>query len=152
MKTMVLCLVVFSLVNTPVLAEEGVFLTVTKQSAYGPALDELTAVIENHDYTLIKIQPVDEGLRNRGYTTSAYKVLFFGNQEQVDKVLAVNPEASVLFPLRIILYKKGSQVVASAPDINLWEGVFGNNLQPILEQWDNDVRAILMEFSNTPPD
>lgn len=147
MKSMAWCLVVLSLLSSSAVAEEDVFITVTKQSGYDQALDELTALIANHDYTLIKIQPVDKGLHSRGYATSAYKVLFFGSRKQVDKVLAASPEASVLLPMRIILYKKGNMVVASTPSMKMWKGVFGNKLQPVLDQWEYEMRAILIEFT-----
>lgn len=145
MKHFIFCISLLSCITEPVLAQ-GVFLTATKQSAYDTALDDLTIAITNHDYTLIKIQPVDLGLRKKGYESADYKVLFFGNSEQVRKVLTSNPEASVLLPLKIILYRKGNTVVASAPSLKMWKDVFGKTLNGMINSWETDTQEILRAF------
>jgi uncharacterized protein (DUF302 family) len=146
MKRFIAWIVLFCVITTPVMAG-SIFMTVTRQSAYRPALDDLTIAIVNHNYTIIKIQPVDKGLRHKGYETSDYKLLFFGDREQVDKVLAVSPEASAMLPLKIILYQKGNVVVASAPSMEMWKGIFGKTLNPMIDQWQRDVQDILREFA-----
>lgn len=129
-------------------AEESVFFTVAKQASYHDAINDLSEVIGFHDYKLIKIQPVDDGLRSRGYRVPGYKVFFFGNEQQVNAILAVDPRASALLPMRIILYKEGNKVIASTPNMRLWKSTFGKKLQPMLEQWDRNVRAIMTDFAN----
>lgn len=124
------------------------FLSVTKQIDYKAAVDDLSLAINNHGYTPVKIQPVDEGLRAKGYETSDYKLIFFGDKTQLDKVLAVSPEAAVMLPLRIILYREGDVVIASAPSMEMWKGVFGGEaLNLMINQWQKDVLSILQEFS-----
>lgn len=124
------------------------FLSVTKQIDYAIALDDLSLAINNHGYIPVKIQPVDEGLRAKGYETSDYKLIFFGDKAQLDKVLAVSPEAAVMLPLRIILYREGDVVIASAPSMDMWKGVFGGEaLNLMINQWQKDVLSILQEFS-----
>lgn len=146
MKISILGLTILLFVSTQVQADEGVFYTVSKRAGYNQALNDMTEAIEFHNYTLIKIQPVDEGLRSRGYRSLNYKVLFFGSQKQVNSILAKNPQASVLLPMRIILYKKGNKVIASTPNMRMWKSVFGKNMQPMLERWDKNVRAIMTDF------
>lgn len=124
------------------------FFSATKQVDYEAAVDDLSLAINNHGYTPVKIQPVDEGLRTKGYVTSDYKLIFFGDKEQLDKVLAVSPEAAVMLPLRIILYREGDVVIASAPSMEMWKGIFGGEaLNLLINQWQKDVMAILQEFS-----
>lgn len=136
-----------SLIVSPGLAGP-LFFSATKQVGYEAAVDDLSLAINNHGYTPVKIQPVDEGLRTKGYVTSDYKLIFFGDKEQLDKVLAVSPEAAVMLPLRIILYREGDVVIASAPSMEMWKGVFGGEaLNLLINQWQKDVIAILQEFS-----
>lgn len=136
-------------ISTPV-AAEGTFLTVTQHCNYESAMNELSYTISDHKYTLVKIQPVDEGLRHRGYKVSNYKVLFFGDKAQIDRVLKDNPEASVILPLRIMLYQKGDTVVASSHSLQMWKGVFGDKVNLLIDQWDRDVRKILRDFAQQP--
>jgi uncharacterized protein (DUF302 family) len=147
MRRCIVWLTLFYLMATPALADD-IFLTASRQSAYRSALDDLTVAITNHDYTLIKIQPVDQGLRHKGYQTSDYKLLFFGDRGQVNEVLKASPEASVLLPLKIMLYRNGDTVVASAPSMKMWKGVFGNTVNQIIDQWERDVQTILHEFAS----
>lgn len=124
------------------------FLSATKQVDYEAAVDDLSLAINNHGYTPVKIQPIDEGLRTKGYVTSDYKLIFFGDKAQLDKVLAVSPEAAVMLPLSIILYREGDVVIASSPSMEMWKDVFGGEaLNPLINQWQKDVTAILQEFS-----
>ncbi|MEJ2362203.1 MAG: DUF302 domain-containing protein [Gammaproteobacteria bacterium] len=149
MKISVLSLaIVLFVFSAHLRAEESVFFTVSKQANYHDALNELSEVIGFHDYKLIKIQPIDKGLRSRGYRVLDYKVLFFSNEQQVNDILAANPRASALLPMRIILYKNGNKVIASTPNMRLWKSTFGKNLQPMLEQWDKNVRAIMTDFAS----
>lgn len=146
MKELITLIILYGIISSP--AQAGnIFLTAERQSDYLAALDDLTIAIANHDYTLIKIQPVDQGLRRKGFETTSYKVVFFGDNSQVNQVLITNPEASVILPLKIILYQQGETVIASAPDLSMWEGIFDNGLTPIIKEWQRDMHGILQEFS-----
>lgn len=140
-------IVLSSLIVSPGLAGP-LFLSATKKVNYETAVDDLSLAINNHGYTPLKIQPVDEGLRAKGYVIADYKLIFFGDKAQLDMVLAVSPEAAVMLPLRIILYREGDVVIASAPSMEMWRGVFGGEaLNLLINQWQKDVMAILQEFS-----
>ena len=149
MKYFLYCLGFISLFSTPVGAQD-LFLTVSKPSQYLAALNDLSIAIANQDYTLIKIQPVDSGLRQKSYEVGNYKVLFFGNNEQVNKLLSISPEASVILPLKIILYQNNDSVIASAPNLQMWKGVFGDALDAMIDQWQDDIAKILKEFESYP--
>jgi uncharacterized protein (DUF302 family) len=131
-------------------AADDLFLTVSRHCNYESAMNELSFAIAENRCTLVKIQPVDEGLRHRGYEVSNYKVLFFGDKAQVDQILKDNPQASVIFPLRIMLYQKGDIVVASTYRLDMWKGVFGEDLNPLIDKWDRDVRKILRQYAQQP--
>lgn len=63
---------------------DPMFLRATKQTAFPTALDDLTLAINNDGYTPTKIQQVDQGLRAKGYDSTDYKLIFFGDKEQVN--------------------------------------------------------------------
>ena len=141
--------IVLALWITSVLAmDDSMFMSAEKHTSYQPALDDLSAAILDHGYTPIKIQPVDQGLRKKGYDASDYKVIFFGKKSQVDKVLAIHPAAAVMLPLKIILYHKGDVVVASAPRLEMWKGVFHKKaINDMIDQWQKDLAGILKEYA-----
>jgi uncharacterized protein (DUF302 family) len=148
MRYLAICALLSWLTVAQVLAGD-MFLSAEKRTAYRAALDDLSVAILDHGYTPIKIQPIDQGLRRKGYESSDYKVIFFGNKAQVDRVLALYPEAAVMLPLKVILYQKGDVVIASAPRMDMWKAVFDKEpLNEIIDQWQNDLIAILHEFSS----
>jgi uncharacterized protein (DUF302 family) len=146
MRQLSLLVILFCLISTSVYANDN-FLTAKRHGDYAAALNDLTIAIADHNYTLIKIQPVDKGLRHHGYQTANYKVLFFGDGNQFDQLVAAHPEASVMLPLKIMLYQQGNTIVASAPDMEMWKGVFGSDITPIIKGWRRDVRRILRDFA-----
>lgn len=150
MKSILLAIAVLLSVIQPAAAAGDIFITVSRKVDYKSALDDLSIAIADHHYRIIKIQPVDQGLRHRGYTAPNYKVIFFADRTQVNKVLELNPQASVLLPLRIFLYQKGNTVVASAARLHMWKGKFGAKLDPMLVKWDRDLHKILQDYAAQP--
>ncbi|MEJ2107166.1 MAG: DUF302 domain-containing protein [Acidiferrobacteraceae bacterium] len=149
MKTWILMCALLLTVSLPAAADD-LFVTVSRHCNYESAVNELSYAIADNKYTLVKIQPVDEGLRHRGYKAPNYKVLFFGDKTQVDRILKDNPQASVIFPLRIMLYQDGDTIVASTYKLDMWKGVFGKDLDPLIDKWDRDVRNILRQYAQQP--
>ena len=147
MKSLTVILILYCLVSSQVYANEK-FLMAKRHGDYTSALDSLTIAIADHNYALIKIQPVDKGLRLHGYKTGNYKVVFFGNGKQFDRLVAAHPEASVMLPLKIMLYQQGNTIVASAPDMQMWKGIFGSDSTPIIEGWRRDMQRILQDFAS----
>jgi uncharacterized protein (DUF302 family) len=148
-KPIILAVALLLSVIQPALAE-NVFMTVSRQVDYKAALDDLSLAIADHHYRIIKIQPVDQGLRHHGYASPNYKVIFFADENQVSEVLDANPRASVLLPLRIFLYQKGKNVVASAARLDMWKGKFGASLDPLLLKWNRDLHDILQDYAAQP--
>lgn len=149
MKRFMAWLTLLCLISASALATDP-FLTASKLSDYRPALNDLSIAINNQGYTLVKIQPIDQGLRRKGYEALDYKVVFFANRDQVDKVLTASPEASVVLPLMIILYRNGDSIVASAPSLDRWKGVFNKTLDPMIDRWQRDIAEILREYERQP--
>ena len=148
MRRLALCALLLCLAAAQAPAS-GLFLSAERHGAYRPALDALTGAILDHGYTPIKIQPVDEGLRLKGYRSSDYKLIFFGSKAQVDEVLAVYPEAAVMLPLKVILYRKGESVIATTPRLEMWKEVFHSDaLDQLIDVWQSDLTAILQQFSS----
>lgn len=127
------------------------YISSTRPADYRLALDDLSLAIADNGYTVVKIQPVDKGLRSKGYALSEdYKLVFFGNKELESLAIAAAPELATLLPLKIILYQDGDQVVAAAPVLAPWQQVFtSTQAKAVLRRFDRDVRAILEQYGGT---
>jgi uncharacterized protein (DUF302 family) len=134
---------------SPAAAES--YFSSAKQADYRVALDDLSLAILDHGYTLVKIQPVDKGLRSQGYELfEDYKLVFFGNKELERTAIAATPELAALLPLKIILYQDKERVVAAAPVLEPWQEVFRSSpASEVIKRFDRDVRAILEQYGGT---
>ncbi len=124
------------------------YVSSARDGDYRVALDELSLAILDHGYTVVKIQPVDKGLRNKGYELyEDYKLVFFSSKEIERQALALGPELATLLPLKIILYQDKHTVVAAAPVLDGWRKAFGAaNAQDLIRRIDQDVRGILAQY------
>lgn len=125
------------------------YLVASRQADYRVALDELSLAIVDKDYTVVKIQGVDKGLRSKGYELfEDYKLVFFSNKKLEREALALAPEFATLLPLKIILYQEGDRIVAVAPPLAPWRHAFSSaRAQAALMRFENDTRGILDQYA-----
>jgi hypothetical protein len=118
---------------------------------YRVALDELSLAILDRGYTVVKIQPVDKGLRSKGYQLfEDYKLVFFSSKDLERQAMALGPEMATLLPLKVILYQDKRAVVAAAPVLDGWREVFPSDSgQALIRRIDQDIRGILQQYGGT---
>ena len=127
---------------------DDAFISAKRQEDYHVALDELSVAIMDKGYTVVKIQPVDQGLRSKGYPLyENYKVVFFGNEELEQQAIAAAPELATLLPLKVVLYQDQGRVVATTQQLESWRKVFpSRQAQAVLQRFDRDLQAILEQY------
>ena len=112
------------------------------------ALTDITLAAENHGYHLVKIQPIDQAMVKRGYDDPGLKILFLGNAEDMEQAGKVDPLLLSLLPLRLVMYRKDSQVVISSDDLEAWKVQFSSPASlKLIEKWQQDLSAILGDFA-----
>jgi uncharacterized protein (DUF302 family) len=126
------------------------YLVATRHADYRVALDELSLAIVDRDYTVVKIQGVDKGLRSKGYELfDDYKLVFFSNKQLEREALTLAPEFATLLPLKIILYQEGNRIVAVAPALAPWRHAFASApAQALLLRFEQDTRGILDQYAD----
>lgn len=110
------------------------------------ALDDLSLALLDHGYTLVKVQPVDQALVKRGFADPGIRLVFVGKEEQVRQALAGDPALLNLLPLRLTLESDNGRVRISSDDLAMWR----ENLpaaSPVLQQWENELSAILSDYA-----
>ncbi len=136
-----------ALLLVPVQANDKL-LTARSPQAFDLALEQVQAVLQKHNFTVAHIQKCDGGLKDMGYATTDYKVVFFGRLDEVREFSKTHPELVPLFPFKLAVYADGKDTRFSV--LNPAE------LAPLLDAdkvlaeqlvaWERDFRAVLNEM------
>lgn len=111
------------------------------------ALDDLTLAAANHDYQLVKLQPLDHALVKRGFDDPGIRILFIGHAGIVAQAQAADPRLLELLPLRLTLVRKGDEITVMSDDLAPWKQAIGPGPgRDVLARIEADLAAILTDF------
>ena len=110
------------------------------------ALDDLSLVLLDHGYTLVKVQPVDQALVKRGFADPGIRLVFVGKEAHVRQALAEDPTLLNLLPLRLTLESDNGRVRISSDDLAMWREN-RPSASPVLQQWEDELSAILSDYA-----
>jgi uncharacterized protein (DUF302 family) len=126
-----------------VLADQG-FLQASCDMLFPEAMVSLQEAVANHGYTVSRVQHIDKGLRQRGYETGRYQLVFFGQPLQMDMVRVNHPGLMPYLPLKITLYEEEEHVIASALQPAAFASLFDDvNIHQLLTNWQKDLTKIM---------
>jgi uncharacterized protein (DUF302 family) len=127
----------------PVVADQT-FMQVSCDLPFPEAMVLLQGAIVSHGYTVSRVQPVDKGLRKFGYETGLYRIVFFGQPQQMAMVRENHIELIPYLPLKIMLFEAGEYVVASALEPAALAAFFDDaEIQQLLDSWQKDLIKIV---------
>jgi len=121
-------------------------LSASKGANMQSALDDLTAALLDHGYTLVKVQPVDQALVKRGFADPGIRLVFVGKEEQVRQALATDPALLNLLPLRLTIEQDRGRVRISSDDLSIWRERLPE-ADRVLRAWEAELAAILSDYS-----
>lgn len=127
----------------PLFADQA-FIQQSCDMPFPEAMVLLQEAIVKQGYTVSRVQHVDKGLRQRGYETGLYRVVFFGQPQQMNQVRKQFPELMPYLPLKITLYEGEGHVSASSMQPATLSHFFENaKIQQLLEEWQQDLTMIM---------
>jgi len=100
--------------------------------------------IKDHDYLVARVQRVDIGLTKAGFETDRYRIVFYGNTDEMRMLTAKHPDLIPFLPLNFSVFAEGDQtlVVAMNPSY-LGHHYTDSELRILFARWESDVRSIL---------
>jgi len=131
--------------SLPAFAEESLLMARSCQG-FPETMLALQESIKAHDYRVARVQRVDIGLTKAGFETDKYRIVFYGNAEEVRRLTGTYPELIPFLPLNFSVFAEGDQtlVVAMNPSY-LGHHYKDPELQILLARWESDVRSILAD-------
>ncbi len=110
------------------------------------AMLKLQDTIKKHNHTLSRVQRVDIGLTAKGYKTDKYRIVFYGQAEEIDQLTNKYPQLIPYLPHKIAIFaeEEETMLVALNP-----EAIFQTDdpkLQATMKKWHKDLQLILKDM------
>lgn len=114
------------------------------QQDFPEAMSLLQKTINDHGYTVSRIQHVDVGLTASGFKTDRYRIVFFGKGEEVRNLSRQYPALIPYLPLMITIFSEGDETLVVASDPMILQAVAEDKaLAQQLRHWQADIEAIM---------
>lgn len=107
----------------------------------------LQQTLGEYGYTISRVQRVDIGLTGSGFKTDKYRIVFFGNPEEIRSLTAAHPQLIPYLPLKMTLFAEQEETLLVALDPTaLYEVVPTEEFRYRLQRWKNDIQAVMDEL------
>ena len=137
------CVVMLLLLLSPAVAAEDLFM-VRSQLSFPEAMTVLQQTIRENDYQVSRVQRIDIGLTRSGYKTDKYRVVFFGNPEEVRELADRYPELIAYLPLKIAIFAENDEtILLSSSFTHLRPFYAGTDLLASFDRWETDIQRML---------
>ena len=127
-------------------AQSDQMLIIRAQQAYPEAMATLQNAISSRGYKITRVQNIDVGITKTGHTIDYYKVVFYGNPEEVAQITREHPELIPYLPLNIVIFAEDANTVVATNRPSVLAEFFPDPaLKPMFMRWEADLIKILDE-------
>lgn len=125
-------------------------LTVRSSQSFEEAMSTLQAAIVGHGYKVSRVQRVDIGLTSKGYQTDKYRIVFYGDPNEFDRLTATYPQLIPYMPISVAIFAEGDNTIVSAARPSLLGQFYADPaLKPVFARWEKDLVEIFDEIRDT---
>ena len=126
-----------------VLAAEELFM-VRSQLAFPEAMSVLQQTIRENGYQVSRVQRIDIGLTRSGYKTDKYRVVFFGDVEEIRKLSGQHPELIAYLPMKIAIFAENDETILLSSSFKHLRPFYTSaDLLASFDHWETDIQRIL---------
>ena len=106
----------------------------------------INKTLKAHNYRSAYLQRCDFALNERHYKSDKYRILFYGNYDEVKRLSKKYPKLVPFLPLKITVMEEGSHTLMIAtPPITLLPLVDSNEDRMTIFRWQEDLKNILKQ-------
>ncbi len=149
MKKSIVMLMVCFLVTFPAWAnsqvqEDNKVLLTRIQHRFDTTLEIMKTVLQKNGFRVAHVQRCDGGLKEMGYETDKYRVIFFGRFREVREVSQKHAELIPFIPFKLLVYAEGDETVVSTLNPESLKGkVSDPGIAAKLKAWKKEFIEIL---------
>ena len=137
-------LVLLLLPALPIVAED--LLMARSPMTFPEAMLKLQSTLKKYDHTLSRVQRVDIGLTAKGYKTDKYRIVFYGNAEEIRQLADKHPKLIPYLPHKIAIFAEEEETMLVAVNPEMLIDTKDPKLQAILKKWHTDLQLILKDM------
>ncbi len=121
--------------------------TVRSPVPFEQALATAESLVADYGYKAAHLQRCDGGLKDFGYKSDFYRILFFGKLDEVRQLSDKNPQIVPFLPLKMLIFAENDETVLVAVNPLTLSPYFDDeSVQLILRRWKNDIESIFDEM------
>lgn len=128
----------------PVVAED--LLMARSPMTFPEAMLKLQGTLKKYNHTLSRVQRVDIGLTAKGYKTDKYRIVFYGNAEEIRQLADKHPKLIPYLPHKIAIFAEEEETMLVAVNPEMLLDTKDPKLQAILKKWHTDLQLILKDM------
>lgn len=128
----------------PVVAED--LLMARVPMTFPEAMLKLQSTLKKYDHTLSRVQRVDIGLTAKGYKTDKYRIVFYGNAEEIRQLTDKLPKLIPYLPHKIAIFAEEEETMLVAVNPEVLFDTKDPKLQAIMKKWHTDLQLILKDM------
>jgi uncharacterized protein (DUF302 family) len=109
-------------------------------------LEYVKSSIEEHGYSIAHVQLCDGGMKDFGYSSDVYRVVFFGKIDEVRSISERHPELVSYLPLKIAVIAEKDETLLSVLNPEALAPFFSDReLQIQFSRWHSDLKSIFRD-------
>lgn len=146
MKALLRSLLLATLALASLQTHAGDLLMSRSSQNFEEAMSTLQNAITQHGYKVARVQRVDIGLTAKGYATDKYRIVFFGDPEEIARLSKKHPELIPYLPLSVAIFAEENNTLISTAHPRLLAEFYPDpELKPVFARWERDLTAIFDE-------
>ncbi len=131
-------------VSLPAQAED--LLMARVPMTFPEAMLKLQDTIKKYNHTLSRVQRVDIGLTAKGYKTDKYRIVFYGQADEIRELTDKHPQLIPDLPHKIAIFAEEEETMLVAINPEALFQTDDPKLQAIMKKWHQDLQLILKDM------
>ena len=120
---------------------EGLIMSRTKQT-FPEAMLKLQDVIVTTGYVVSRVQRIDIGLTKSGYATDKYRIVFFGNKNEIAMLSKNYPHLIPNIPWKIAIFAEQQDTLLVSADPMQFSDKKYPDADKYLLKWKKDIKKM----------
>lgn len=128
----------------PAIAEE--LLMARVPMTFPEAMLKLQSTLKKYNHTLSRVQRVDIGLTAKGYKTDKYRIVFYGQADEIRRLADEHPQLIPYLPHKIAIFAEDEETMLVAVNPEMLFLTDDPKLQATMKKWHEDLQLIFKDM------
>jgi len=128
----------------PAIAED--LLMARVPMTFPEAMLKLQSTLKKYNHTLSRVQRVDIGLTAKGYKTDKYRIVFYGQADEIRQLADEHPQLIPYLPHKIAIFAEDEETMLVAVNPEMLFLTDDPKLQATMKKWHEDLQLIFKDM------